>query len=189
MKDHYPCLICMKDYNSLRSWRRHIYLRHCILEIEQKLRRTLEETMGKKDLKEARVMVMNSIRKGKFLEFVVKLLSQDADFTLEGIDRTFLIDFDQNAVSQQKRKSLYTQGRDLLMKLAEDIGDGQVLADNAMSAEEVRDEMKTYSWDLSHDYGYENFPVVVAECLQYALMAERDYSEFLPRFSRFYRSG
>ena len=99
MKDHYPCLICMKEYNSLRSWRRHIYLRHSILEIEQKLRRTLEETMGKKDLKEARVMVMNSIRKGKYLEFVVKLLSQDADFTLEGIDRTFLIEFDQNAVS------------------------------------------------------------------------------------------
>ena len=64
--------------------------------------------VGKYLLKEFRTPLLNTIRKGKFQEFVLKLLNKRLTFTTEGIDRQLAIRQDQNPVSQQKRKGIYT---------------------------------------------------------------------------------
>ena len=55
--------------------------------------------VGKYLLKVFRSPLMNTIRKGKFHEFVIKLLNKRLPFTTEGIDRQLAIRQDQSPVS------------------------------------------------------------------------------------------
>ena len=171
LSDRYPCILCTRDYPNLRQYKRHVLLRHHLADIEQKLKRPLAEIMGKRDFNESRTVIFNSIRKGKFEDFVVKLLSDREPFTLDGIDRRLPLVHDQDALSKQKRKSLYIQGRDLLMKVADETEPG-VRLDSWQTVEvKVKDEVMSFSWNLSQDFNYENFPGQVAHCLMYALQA------------------
>ena len=65
-----------------------------------KYNRTLEQLMGKKDLERNRKPILNTIRKGKFEVFIVKLLNKSMPFTLEGIDKSLPIRHDIDALSQ-----------------------------------------------------------------------------------------
>ena len=54
---------------------------------------------------------------------------------------------------------------------------------------ETGDEKITYSWNLIHDYDYDQFPVEIAKCLQTTQNALRTNSQIVPHFTEFFKSG
>ena len=74
---------------------------------------------------------------------------------------------DMDPLSQQKRKSLYTQKRDIILKLAEDKDEVKRLPFYDRPYVERHQEKINISWDLSSDYDFEDTPDDIARCLKY----------------------
>jgi hypothetical protein len=108
LKDHYPCRLCHQQFNKIREFKKHLFLRHTDVDVKAKYNRSLEDMIGKQLLNEYRTPLMNTIRMGKFQDFTLRLLNKRLPFTTEGIDRQLAIRQDQNPVSMQKRKGIYT---------------------------------------------------------------------------------
>ena len=89
----------------------------------------------------------------------------------------------------QKRKGIYTQERDLLFKLAEERAEGKRLPEYCRAVREDTKGKIIFSWNLSFDYDYEDFPKEVARCLQYIQMMQYANPEIFPTFDAFSKSG
>ena len=120
LEDKYPCAICNQVFSTLKTFKKHMYLSHSHIDIRAKYNRSLEGLVGNQMLWLFRKPIFSRIRKGHFEEMAICLLNQRIPFNTEGIDRTMALKHDMDPLSQQKRKSLYIQKRDILYKLAED---------------------------------------------------------------------
>ena len=86
-KDHYPCDCCGKKFDSLREFKRHAFLWHSLSDIWRHYNRTIEGLLGKRDFHECRQPILNTIRNGKFQEFITNLLRKKIPFDPDVIDR------------------------------------------------------------------------------------------------------
>ena len=75
------------------------------------------------------------------------------------------------------------------MKIAEDRGDGKRISEYCKAVVEEKDDKVCFSWNLSSDVDYEQFPKEVVTCLKHAQIMQRDYPLIFPKFEGFYRSG
>ena len=91
-------------------------------------------------------------------------------------------------MSNQARKTFYTQARDIIRKIAEDAGPGRRILQYTVPVVETSEEKIEFSWNLSYDTHYERFPDDIARCLKYALMAERKLNPIVPKYNRLTRS-
>ena len=91
-------------------------------------------------------------------------------------------------MSNAARITLYTQARDIIRKIAEDVGGGKRILEYTKPVVETSEEKIVFSWNLSYDTHYERFPKDIARCLKFALMAERKLTPILPKYSRITRS-
>ena len=66
LKDHYPCNLCHQQFTTSRDFKKHIFLRHTDVDVRAKYNRSLDDVVGKAQLKEFRKPLMNTLRKGKF---------------------------------------------------------------------------------------------------------------------------
>ena len=117
------------------------------------------------------------------------MLDSRAPFDFDVIKDHFPINHDLSPESQQARKSLYCQKRDLILKTAETRAGSREIAETVMAVIDVKEEFVLYSWNLTHDYDLERFPDEIARCLQTALLAERSNSQILPHYTDFYKNG
>jgi hypothetical protein len=86
-------------------------------------------------------------------------------FIYKDIRRDFQISIDPDEINAEKRKVLYLQQRDILLKLA--ASKPQEYFDRAerYPAIECRDEVLEITWDLSKDYRLETVPSDIARSL------------------------
>ena len=186
--DNYRCDCCCKIFESSRELKRHVFLWHSLSDIWRYYNRSVQALLGKRDFHECRQPILNTIKNGKFEEFIVNLLKKKAPFDPEVIDRSLPIIQCANQMSNQARITFYTQSRDIIRKIAEDIGAGKRILEYSKPVIETSEEMIVFSWNLSYDTHYERFPKDIARCLKYALMAERKLTPILPKYSRITRS-
>ena len=78
-------------FESLREFKRHVFLWHSLSDIWRYYNRSVQALLGKRDFNECRLPIMNTIRNGKFEEFLVNLLKKKAPFDPEVIDRSLPI--------------------------------------------------------------------------------------------------
>ena len=117
--EKYPCSICHEVSETVSDFKKHCFFQHTDADVLKYYNMSLEELIGKYELGRLRGPFMTTIRKGKLEEFAIVLLDQRAPFHTGDIEARLPIQFDQSPESQQARKSLYTQKRDLLMKISE----------------------------------------------------------------------
>ncbi len=98
----------------------------------------------------------------------MKLLNKSIHFNLNGIDKRLPIRHDLDPESKQKRKTMYTQERDILMKLAEDRGEGKRISEYCQAVVEEKDEKISFSWNFTADIDYDEFPKEISNCLMLA---------------------
>lgn len=68
-------------------------------------------------------------------------------------------------MSNQARITLYTQKRDIIRKIAEDVGPGKRILEYSKPVVETSEEKIEFSWNLSYDTYYERFPKDIVRCL------------------------
>ena len=68
-------------------------------------------------------------------------------------------------MSNQARKTFYAQARDIIRKIAEDVGGGKMILQYTKPVVETSEEKIVFSWNLSYDSHYETFPQDIARCL------------------------
>ena len=75
------------------------------------------------------------------------------------------------------------------MKIAEDRGEGKRIPEYHKAVVEEKDEKVCFSWNLTADVDYEDFPKEVARCLKHAQVLQKDHPDIFPKFEGFYKSG
>ena len=86
-KDHYKCDCCGMKFESSREFKRHVFLWHSLSDIWRHYNRTVQALLGKRDFHECRQPILNTIRNGKFQEFITNLLRKKIPFDPDVIDR------------------------------------------------------------------------------------------------------
>jgi hypothetical protein len=136
-----------------------------------------------------RMPMLTRIGNGKFDKAIESIIEKVDKFEISSLDFLFPWHTDEDPINKARRKHIYRQKREMLMKIATLSKEASL---TILTDDEDEERSKTenqLTWDLSIDYSKEWIPNKVIRGLRFSIMALRKKMKYVPTFKEFYKDG